>query len=122
MVSKFLAGGSLIALSKDKPGSPPDIRPITVGETLRRLVGKCLCRITKEKASEFFSHHQLGVACPYGVEKIVHGLRMCVEEHGNDNDFIVMKIDLRNAFNLVSCQALLEECREHFSELFRWAA
>ena len=52
----------------------------------------------------------LGVACPFGVENIVHGLRMCVEEHGNDNDFVVMKIDLRNAFNLVSRQALLEEC------------
>ena len=114
MVSKFLAGGNLITISKDKPGFPPDIHPITVGESLRRLVGKCLCRITKVKASEFFSPHQLGIACPYVVEKIVHGLHMCVEEHGNDNDFVVMKIDLRNAFNLVSRQALLEECREHF--------
>ena len=33
-----------------------------------------------------------------------------------------MKIDLRNAFNLVSRQALLDECRAHFSELFQWAA
>ena len=102
--------------------SPPDIRPITVGKTLRSLVGKCLCRITKVKASDFFSPHQLGAACPYGVETIVHGLSMCVEEHGNDNDSVVMKIDFRNAFNLVSRQALLEECREHFYELFQWAA
>lgn len=122
MVSKFLAGGNLIALSKDKPGSPPDIWPIAVGETLRSLVGKCLCWITKVKASDFFSPHQLGVACPYGVEKIVHGLCFCVEEHRNENDFIMMKIDLRNAFNLVSRQALLNECRAHFSELFQWAA
>ena len=122
VVSKFLAGGNLIAFSKDKPGSPPDIRPIEVGETLRRLVGKCLCRITKMKASDFFSPHQLGVACPYGVEKIVHGLRICIEEHVNDKDFVVMKIDLRNAFNLVSRQALLDECRAHFSEIFQWAA
>ena len=73
VVSKFLAGGSLIALSKDKPGSPPDIRPVTVGETLRRLVAKCLCRITKVKASEFFSHHKLGVACPYGLRRLYMG-------------------------------------------------
>ena len=33
-----------------------------------------------------------------------------------------MKIDLRNAFNFVSRQALLDECRAHFSELFQWAA
>ena len=47
------------------------------------------------KASDFFSPHQLGVASPYGVEKIVHGLRICIEEHVNDKDFGVMKIDLR---------------------------
>ena len=122
VVSKFLVGGNLIALSKDKPGSPPDICPIAVGETLRRLVGKCLCRITKMKASDFFSPHQLGITCPYGVEKIVHGLCICIEEHVNDNDFVLIKIDLRNAFNLVSRQALLDECRAHFSELFQWAA
>ena len=72
------------------------------------------------KASEFFSPHQLGAACPYEVEKIVHGLHVCVEEHGNDNDFVVMKIDLWDAFNLVPCQDLLQECIEHFSELFQW--
>ena len=76
------------------------------------------------KASDFFSPHQLGVACPYGVEKIVHGLRICIEEHVNDNDFVVMKIDLQNAFNLVSRQARqapLDKCRARFSELFQWA-
>ena len=33
-VSKF---GRLIALNKNKEGSPPDIRPIVVEESLRRL-------------------------------------------------------------------------------------
>ena len=33
-----------------------------------------------------------------------------------------MKIDLRNAFNLVSRQALLHECSAHFPELLQWAA
>ena len=33
-----------------------------------------------------------------------------------------MKIDLRNAFNLVSRQALLDECSAHFPELLQWAA
>eukprot|EP00731_Ephydatia_muelleri_P013975 Em0007g1285a len=74
VVSKFLVGGNLAALTKDKPGSPPDIRPIAGGETLRRLVGKCLCQITKGKPSDYFSPHQFGVACPSGAEKIVHVL------------------------------------------------
>ena len=122
VISKFLAGGNLTALTKDKPGSLPDIRPIAVGESLRRLVGKCLCQITKRKASDYFSPHLFGVACPSSAEKIVHGLRSCIEEHQNEHDFVVMKIDLRNAFNLVSCQALLDECSAHFPELLQWAA
>eukprot|EP00731_Ephydatia_muelleri_P000639 Em0001g639a len=36
-VSLFMAGGSLTALSKLKPGCAPDIRPIAVGEVLRRF-------------------------------------------------------------------------------------
>ena len=78
VVSKFLAGGNLMTLTKDKPGSPPDIPPIAVGETLRHLVDKCLCQITKGKASDFFSLHQFGVACPSGDAKIVHGVRSCI--------------------------------------------
>ena len=65
--------------------------------------------ITKGKASDYFSPHQFGVACPSGAEKIVHGLRSCIEEHQNEHDFVVMKIDLCNAFNLVSHQALLDD-------------
>ena len=60
-VAKFLAGGSLTALMKNEEGSPLDIRPIVVGETLRRLTGKCLCIISRAKASEFFDPFQLGV-------------------------------------------------------------
>ena len=118
-VAKFLAGGSLIALVKNKPASPPDVRPIAVEEALRRLISKCLCRITKAKAAE---GHQVGVACPGGSELIVHGLRNCIESHWNDGDFVVLKIDFQNAFNMVSCQGLLDECLLHFPELTPWAS
>ena len=68
-VTKFMAGGSLVALEKNKPNCLLDVRPIAVGETLRRLASKCICAIVKNKASEFFSHFQLGVACPSGSRK-----------------------------------------------------
>ena len=35
-VAKFMAGGSLVALEKNKPNCPLDVRPIAVGETLRK--------------------------------------------------------------------------------------
>eukprot|EP00731_Ephydatia_muelleri_P003315 Em0001g3315a len=68
-VSLFMAGGSLTALSKLKPGCAPDIRPIAVGEVLRRLTGKCLCAVLKQRVIDFFEPIQFGVACPMGSEK-----------------------------------------------------
>eukprot|EP00731_Ephydatia_muelleri_P002838 Em0001g2838a len=68
-VSLFMAGGSLTALSKVKPGCAPDIRPIAVGEVLRRLTGKCLCAVLKQRVIDFFEPIQFGVACPMGSEK-----------------------------------------------------
>ena len=121
-VAKFLAGGSLVALIKEIPNCPHDIRPITVSEALRRLTSKCLCILTKAKAAEYFEGYQTGVACPGGSEIIVHGLRDCIEKHWNDEDFVTLKIDFQNAFNIVSRQALLEECYAHFPELLPWAS
>ena len=83
-VSTYLAGDSLTALNKVKPSCPPDIRPIAVGETFRRLTGKCLCAVIKDKASELFHPLQFGVACTAGSEKIIHGLRKCIEDHWED--------------------------------------
>ena len=37
-----------------------------------------------------------------------------------EDDFVVGKIDMRNAFNLVSRQAFLAECATHFPGLLPW--
>ena len=88
-MSRFLAGASLITLNKIKEGCPPDIKPIAVGETLRRLAGKCACALLiKDKAAEFFHPLQLGVACRSGAENIADGVRRCIEEHWMDEDFV----------------------------------
>ena len=76
----------------------------------------------KDKASSFFQPLQLGVAFTYGSEKVLHGLRKCIENHWDDEDFVVLKIDMRNAFNLVSRCALLQECATSFPELLPWAS
>ena len=111
---------------KIKEGGDWDVRPIAVGAVLRRLTGKCLCGVTKIKASQFFRRHQYGVACPGGSEKIVHSLRSCIENCGGNGDFVTLKIDMHNAFNSafnsVSRQLVLDECKEHFPELLPWVS
>eukprot|EP00731_Ephydatia_muelleri_P029957 Em0021g480a len=106
-VSIFLAGGNLTALQKSKPDCPLDVRPIAVGEALRRLVGKCLCSMVKVKAAEFFDPLQRGVACAAGAEKIAHGLRDYIDENWHVEGFTVLKIDLVNAFNLSYSRGLV---------------
>ena len=118
-IAEYLAGATVIALKKPMGN---DIRPIAVGEVLRQLTSKCLCAVVKYKASEYFSPYQYGVVCPSGVEKIIHSLRSCINDHWFDEDFTVAKVDLRNAFNLVSRNAVLENCAEFFPELFPWTS
>ena len=48
VLSIYLSGVTLTALSKNKPNCPPDVRPIAVGEVLRRLTSKCVCHQIKD--------------------------------------------------------------------------
>eukprot|EP00731_Ephydatia_muelleri_P005262 Em0002g1438a len=95
-VTAYLAGGNLTALNKSKPGCPFDVRP-----------GPLLW----EK--------------PYAgwlENASVLQLRDCIEQHWLENDFVVLKVELKNAFNMVSRQAVLNECGKHFPELLPWAS
>ena len=58
-VSTYLAGGSLTALNKVNPGCPPDIRPIAVGETLRRLMGNASVLSSRTRHLSFSIHFSL---------------------------------------------------------------
>ena len=75
----------------------------------------------KEKAAVFFHPLQYGVACQAGAEKIKNQVRNCIEEHWMDEDFVCFKVDMKNAFNLVSRQSILEECATFYSELLPWS-
>ena len=119
-VSAYLASGKLIALDKSKEGSPPDVRPIAVGETLHRLTGKCICTILRNNFSSFFEPSQFRVACKAGAEKIVHSFRRCIEDNWLNGNFVVFKVDMFNAFNMVSRQAVLDET--FFPELLPWVS
>ena len=74
-----------------------------------------MCALVKEKASEFFQPLKFGVSFTLGSENIIHSLRRCMDEHWDSDDFVVLKIDMKNAFNLVSQQALLDKCAKFYS-------
>ncbi|KAL5493820.1 hypothetical protein EMCRGX_G015052 [Ephydatia muelleri] len=55
-----------------------------------------------------------------GVERVVHNLRKCIDDGWMSGDFVVCKVDMSNAFNRVSRQAVLDECSSFFPELLPW--
>ena len=112
-----LAGASLFALNKDDG----DVRPIAVGETVRRLASKCLCAATKEEAASYLRPLQVGVACPLGAEAAVKVITQYVRRHANSSDKVVLKVDFANAFNTVNREAFLRACSEHAPEAAKWA-
>ena len=106
-----------MALAKPKGG----LRPIAIGEILRRIAGKCLCAVVKEEAQTFFPPLQVGVACPAGADAAVHSCRDWVLQHADNNDKALLKLDFSNAFNTVNREYVLQEVRTKFPGLARFA-
>ena len=114
-VAPFLAGARLHAALKKDGG----IRPIAIGNLLRRLVGRCCSTRLQEKSSAFFSPHQLGVSVRGGCEAILHSARKILEA---DPSLWCLQIDFINAFNLVSREAAFKEVLESFPEILAWVS
>ena len=67
----------------------------------------CLCCLIRAKATDVFQTFQHGVASACGAERIAHQLRIAIEDHWSDEDFVLLKIDMYNAFNFVARQVML---------------
>ena len=74
-VAPYLAGARLHAALKKDGG----IRPIAVGNLLRRLVGKCSATRLQDRAATLLSPHQLGVGVRGGCKAILHTVRQILE-------------------------------------------
>ena len=109
-VGRAMAAARLIALAKGNG----DVRPIAVGECLRRLCARSVCLQEKASMAAFLSPVQYGVATPGGLEQVVHQLQAGLEAH---EDWGLFKCDLSNAFNSVARATIFEEVSEHFPSL-----
>ena len=115
-LSRHLAGAKLFAADKKDGG----VRPIAVGEILRRLTAKCLCHTAKDHARRVLWPLQVGCGSPLGAEVAIHVIRQWCTRNASENK-VLLKIDFKNAFNTLDRQAILREVREHFPELARWS-
>ena len=112
-VAPFLCGARLHA-GKKKDNS---LRPIAVGNLLRRLVSKCFSSALADRAAALLSPHQLGVGVRGGCEAIAHAVKEAVT---TDPSRWVLQADLVNAYNQADRGAMLEEVSRHFPECLSW--
>jgi hypothetical protein len=119
-VAKHLAGAKLVAL----PKQPSGLRPVAVGETLRRLVARCLCAKVRSRAAEKLAPYQFGFGVAGGGEALVHCVRQWVERASSTQDDtarVALCLDFENAFNLIERDTFLSVCRREFPELVGFA-
>lgn len=90
----------LIPLEKQ----PTGIRPIGIGEVLRRIVGKAVVGEIKDDIMESAGNLQLCAGQKAGCEAAAHAMREIFEEASTD---AVLFVDASNAFNSMNRQALL---------------
>jgi hypothetical protein len=114
---KVLCAANLIPLRK------PDgsVRPIAVGETLRRVIGKCLLKTDRmQEQLQSLQPRQCGVAVQGATELVGMGLQRYVNAQKNDPNWMVLTVDMTNAFNTIRRDAILERCAKRTPAAYNW--
>ena len=111
----YFCGATLIASLK-KNG----VRPIAIGEVLRRLVSKCLIAATLPQAIECLSPLQLGVGIPRASQTIIHAVNIHLSSPSFDAVKPTLLVDFSNAFNSIDRSAMFSEIRQRLPSLSAW--
>lgn len=98
----------LIPLDKN-----PEIRPIGVGEVLRRIVGKTIAGFLKEEIKQAAGNLQVCAGHSAGSEAAIHAMSQVFAEEGTNG---ILLIDASNAFNQMNSSVALHNiqitCKE----------
>lgn len=94
----------LIPLDKN-----PGVRPIGVGEVLRRIIGRCILKCISSDLKTLGSNVQLCLGQKCGIEHAIHSLLTCFEDPTTD---AVLLIDAKNAFNVLNRELAIHNIEE----------
>ena len=85
------------------------MRPIAVGEVIRRLTSRLCCLAVRPSLpGVFIPYGQVGVGIPGGLETAIHVTRRYISQHSSDSSLGLLKIDMKNAFNECSRSAFFD--------------
>ena len=89
-----LDASRLIALDKCS-----GVRPIGIGETLRRIIGKAVCLATRLDAALVCGSDQLCAGLQAGIEGVIHDMNELFSTHQDQGTgWGVLLVDAANAF------------------------
>jgi len=104
---RALVASRLIALNKC-----PGVRPIGIGETLRRVIGKAVCMATRIDATLVCGSDQLCAGLKAGIEGAIHAMNNLFSTHQNESTgWGVLLVDAANAFNSLNRTSMLLHAR-----------
>ena len=108
--------GRLVPLVKSVVADHVDARPIAIGHTEARALGSHLVAGVEDVAGDVLAPQQLAVGVHSGISVLVHGVRVLLAQHRR---FVVVRIDLRNAYNAISRAAIIRRmaARPEFAHL-----
>ena len=105
------------------PLKTPDdgVRPVAVGDTLRRLIGKVLLSTNTAKGQvQALTPTQVGVGVRSTAESVAMGFTNLVETLGVHTQWVALQVDLSNAFNSISRKAILTQAQRLTPALYNY--
>ena len=105
-------GATLIPLRKKDGG----VRPIAVGQTLRRLVAKCVSIHVIHTVGPDLVPLQLGCGVPLGCEAAAHAARHYLRCMPLNH--LLLKLDFKNAFNTLRRDRMIDAVQQSTPEMF----
>ena len=83
---------------------PDGIRPIGIGEVLRRIIARCVMEVTQNDVLKAAGNLQTCAGHKAGAEAAVHAMNKIYRSHECDG---VLLVDASNAFNTINRKAML---------------
>ncbi len=68
-----------------------DVRPIVMGNTIRRIAAKVMCKVKKEDFNHYLAPHQKDTQ-KGGSEQIVHSVRAAIERDNLPTNWVSIQI------------------------------
>ena len=93
------------------------MRPIGIGEILRRLVGKVVVSNIREDIIKAAGPLQTCAGLKAGIEATVHAMRTIYEDNGTEG---ILLVDAENAFNQLNRRAALHNIKQLCPNFYRY--